>query len=91
MNECSRMADVSPLLIKSLPQEGFVLLWFYPVHAGPSELMTFMMERLAILFPVQSGERNEQNLIPSYPFTATLSQDSHPAENLIFQAMGEKE
>lgn len=42
MNECSRMANLSPL-VKFSPSEGSMLLWFYSVHAGPSELLTFMM------------------------------------------------
>ena len=37
------MADLSPLLVKFSPSEGSMLLWFYSVHAGPSELLTFLM------------------------------------------------
>ena len=42
MSECSTLTNLSLLLVKFSLSEGSMLLWFYSVHAGPSELLTFM-------------------------------------------------
>ena len=39
---------------------------------------------------MQSGERNEWNLIPNHPFTATLTENTHPAEKLVGCGRGKK-